>query len=115
MGLIKSAMGWPYPLLFTAFLLTTIRNEDVSRPLGASARRVLLTLDNPCGRKKCCISESFGLPFWWRLSFWRSRLRPDGARTSTAPSLDPSRSLAALRLLVPALHRRTSTPPRSTP
>src|SRR5256884_11228 len=90
MGLIKSAMGWPYPLLFTAFLLTTIRNEDVSRPLGASARRVLLTLDNPCGRKKCCISESFGLPFWWRLSFWRSRLRPDGARTATAPSPEPN-------------------------
>src|ERR1700732_86830 len=52
-------MGWPLSLSCLQFLLAAF----VARPLGASARRVLPTLDNLCGRKKMLRLRKLWLAF----------------------------------------------------
>src|SRR5467141_90315 len=52
-------MGWPLSFLAYNFCL----QRSVSRPLGASARRVLPTLDNLCGRKKMLRLRKLALIF----------------------------------------------------
>src|SRR6266404_688136 len=52
-------MGWPLSFLAYNFCL----QRSVSRPLGASARRVLPTLDNLCGRKKMLRLRKLWLAF----------------------------------------------------
>src|SRR5260370_6242324 len=63
MGLKDGANGVALVLSSLQLLFTTFRNENVSRPLGASARRVLPTLDNFGGRKEMANLRKLGLAF----------------------------------------------------
>src|SRR6266850_7509393 len=58
MGLKEGPNGVALVLSCLQFLFTTFRNEYVSRPLGASARRVLPTLDNLCGGKNAASQKA---------------------------------------------------------